>query len=140
MTSYTDTGYIITIVDSVIPAAVRPGSIIKTNRGTYKVLKVNPKNLLCIDPYGAQWNVPRSKNLTVLDKSEWVEPEKPEIKELGLAVRFFGHPERGVCVVSKIKNGGTLVELVKLGGSPRYYNGIHPSQLVLVDEINKVEW
>ena len=46
---------------------VTVGSIVRTDRGTMIVHKVNPKNLVCYDEAGNGWNVNRNRGANLTD-------------------------------------------------------------------------
>lgn len=104
----------------------------------YKVVKVNPKNVKCVSPTGALWNIgatrlrPASEEqVKQFEMAAPAEPEQYESYRLGTVCRFktgsgyakqFGQPDM---VVVKQK-AGDIVSLAWLGGDPqsRYFASV----------------
>lgn len=104
----------------------------------YKVVKVNPKNVKCVSPTGALWNISATRLRRASEAQEAdfasqapAEPAQYESYRLGTVCRFkagsgyaqkFGRP---VMVVTKQK-AGDIVSLAWLGGDPqsRYFASV----------------
>lgn len=109
----------------------------------YKVIKVNPKNYLCMDEQGQRWNLPRAGTAKRAPRQDaWLGPEVENVYtsniKLGSPVRLKRLEHRrkygsGIWVIIALAADQTF-RLAPLGGTPNnsYLRGFPASDLELV--------